>query len=278
MMAKRKDNGMNIGYPNDQGQNGGRHLPEGFCCWIALSLILASMILGCAAGHEETRKQSEAYRNIGEAYLAQGNITAGLQQLLQAEKIYADDPYLQNDLGIAYLGKNRPDLAIVHFEKAVSLKADYAPAINNLGTAYMAMKNWDQAIAAFQRITDDLLYATPHYPLANIGMAYYHKQDYALAQGYFEKALKIDPGFPVAVKGLARTYVATGQSGRAIALLEDKVKLRPQAADLWLELGDLYLASQKTQKAADAFQTVMKLAPGTDLARTAEEKRSRIAK
>lgn len=274
MMANHKDNGMDIGCPANHGLQYARHRLHN--SWFVPSLIILSMVMGCAAGLEETRKQSEAFRNIGEAYLAQGNVTAGLQQLMQAEKIYADDPYLQNDLGIAYLGKNRPDLAIAHFEKAVSLKPNYAPAINNMGTAYMALKNWDQAIAAFQRITDDLLYATPHYPLANIGMAYYHKQEYALAQSYFEKALKIDPGFPIAIKGLARTYVAIGQSGRAIELLEDKLKLRPQAADLWLELGDLYLTNQKPLKAASAFQTVMKLAPGTDWARTAEEKRSRI--
>lgn len=243
--------------------------------WLACLLLV---FVGCAANFEETRKQSEAYRNIGEAYLAQGNATAALQELLRAETLYADDPYLQNDLGLAYLGKNRPELAVQHFQKAISLKPDYAPAINNLGTAYMAMKDYDRAIDAFRQITSDLLYATPHYPLANIGMAYYHKRQYTDAIPYFENALKIDPGFSVAVKGLSRTYAAMGQLQRAMALLEDKVKLRPQAADLWFELGDRYLEQGRVEQAANAYQTVVRLVPGTDMARLAEEKRSRLPK
>ncbi len=243
--------------------------------WLACLLLVFA---GCAANLEETRKQSEAYRNIGEAYLAQGNATAALGELLHAENLYPDDPYLQNDLGLAYLGKNRPELAVPHFQKAISLKPDYAPAINNLGTAYMAMKDYDRAIDVFRRITSDLLYATPHYPLANIGMAYYHKRQYVDAISYFEQALKIDPGFSVAVKGLARTYAAMGQPQRAVVLLEDKVKLRPQAADLWFELGDRYAEQGRMDQAANAYQTVIRLVPGTDMAKAAEEKRSRLPK
>jgi len=242
---------------------------------------LACLLLifaGCATHFEETRKQSEAYRNIGEAYLAQGNATAALQELLRAEKLYPDDPYLQNDLGLAYLGKNRPELAVQHFQKAISLKPDYAPAINNLGTAYLAMKDYDRAIDAFRQITSNLLYGTPHYPLANIGMAYFYKKQYIEAVSYFEEALKIDPGFSIAVKGLARTYAAMGQPQRAVALLEDKVRLRPQAADVWFELGDCYAEQGRIEQAANAYQTVIRLVPGTDMARMAEEKRGNLRK
>uniref|UniRef100_A0A7C4RTQ9 Tetratricopeptide repeat protein n=1 Tax=Desulfatirhabdium butyrativorans TaxID=340467 RepID=A0A7C4RTQ9_9BACT len=252
-----------------------RNVPHHLVVWLVWLLWIFA---GCAANFEETRRQAEAYRNIGEAYLAQGNATAALQELLRAEKLYSDDPYLQNDLGLAYLGKNRPELAVPHFQKAVSLKPDYAPAINNLGTAYLAMKDYDRAIDAFRQITSNLLYATPHYPLANIGMAYFHKGRYIDAISYFEQALKIDPGFSIAVKGLARTYAAMGQPQRGMALLEDKVKLRPQAADLWLELGDRYAEQGRVEQAANAYQTVIRLVPGTDMARTAEEKRGSLPK
>ena len=236
------------------------------------------MLTSCAANLKETQKQSASYRNLGEAYLAQGNVTAALKEFLNAEKIYADDPFLQNDLGLAYLAKNKPDTAMEYFQKAIQLKPDYAPAMNNLGTVYMNLKDYDKAISCFEAITNDLLYATPHYPLTNLGICYYHKQNYDRSESYFHEALKILPGFPIALKGLAKTHMAQGKLASAISFLEDAVKNAPQAADIWYDLGSAYLENRQPDKAIGAFQKVVALAPSSDLAREAEIKIRSIKK
>ena len=116
--------------------------------WIA-GILVIGFLAGCAP-NENLRKQGESSRNLGEAYMAQGNYTAALKELLAAEQLTPDDPYLHNDLGLTYMAKDRLDLAIQHFKKALSLKPDYAPAMNNLGTAYLAQQNWDAAIVCFK--------------------------------------------------------------------------------------------------------------------------------
>jgi type IV pilus biogenesis/stability protein PilW len=241
-------------------------------------LLMPTFLLSCGANLMETQKQSESYRNLGEAYLAQGNTTAALKELLNAEKIYADDPFLQNDLGLVYLAKNRPEIAIDHFTKATRLKPDYAPAMNNLGTAYMAMKNYDRAISCFEAITNDLLYATPHYPMTNLGIAYYHKKAYDRSEIYFQKALKISPGFTIALKGLAKTQLAQGKTVSAISILEDGVKKAPSSADMLFDLASAYLENRETNKALETFEKVIRLAPSTDLAKEAEIKIRQIRK
>jgi len=151
---------------------------------LSLSLFLIFCIASCAANVEVRKKQEEASRNLGEAYMQQRDFSSALREFLKAEKIYSKDPLLQNDFGLAYMAKGRLDLAVKHFKKAVKLKPDYAPARNNLGTAYLAKKEWDVAIACFKEIVDDVLYATPHYPLTNLGWAYYNKQEYETWGGH----------------------------------------------------------------------------------------------
>ncbi len=238
--------------------------------WIA-GLLVIGFLSGCTP-NQNLKKQGESSRNMGEAYMSQGNYTLALKELMAAEKLIPDDPYLQNDLGLAYKGKDRLDLAIQHFKKAIVLKPNYAPAMNNLGTAYMEQQNWDEAIVCFKSITEDLLYATPHYPLSNLGLAYYHLKKYDLSEKYYQKALRVEPKFLPAIRGLSRTYQAQGKLSEAIALLEDGVNLLPKSPELYSELGAAYTAFKKYPAAAAAYARVIELSQtSTPLSREAQK-------
>jgi tetratricopeptide (TPR) repeat protein len=215
----------------------------------------------CAPSVEVRQKECEAQRNIGEAYMLQGNYTQALKELLEAEKIYADDYILQNYLGLAYLNKNKFDLAIAHFKKAIQLKPGYAPALNNLGTAYLMAKDWDRAIEIFEAVTKDLLYATPHYPLANLGYAYYNKKDYQKAEAYYRKALEIEPRYINALLGLGRTYIAALNLKEALTVLESAAKFYPQSAEVYFELATAYKLSGRYREAVWAYGRAGELSP-----------------
>ncbi len=238
--------------------------------WV-VGILVMGFLAGCGP-NENLRKQGESSRNLGEAYISQGNYTAALKELMDAEKLTPDDPYLQNDLGLAYMGKDRFDLAIQHFKKALTLKPNYAPAMNNLGTAYLAQQNWDAAISCFKSITGDLLYATPHYPLSNLGLAYYNQNKYDLSEKYYQQALKLEPRFLPAIWGLGRTYQAQGKFMEAISLLEDGVKMWPKSPELYSELGATYKAFKKYPEAAAAYARVIELShESSPLAREARK-------
>jgi type IV pilus assembly protein PilF len=225
--------------------------------WI-VGILVIGFLSGCVPS-ETLKKRGESSRNLGEAFMAQQNYTAALKELLAAEQLTPDDPYLHNDLGLTYIAKDRLDLAIQHFKKSLALKTDYAPAMNNLGTAYLAQQNWDAAILCFKAIGGDLLYATPHFPLSNLGFAYYNQKKYDLSAKYYQEALKIEPGFPTAIRGLGRTYQAQGKRVEAIALLEEGVKRFPRSPELYSELGTAYMASNNYPAAAAAYAKVIEL-------------------
>jgi len=226
---------------------------------------------------ELLKRQGEAGRLVGEAYMSQNDYTAALNELLKAEKTYPNDPHLHNDLGLVYMAKDQLFLAIEHFKKAVDLKTDYAPARNNLGTAYLAMKNWDSAIICFKEVSRDLLYATPHYPLTNLGWAYYNKNEFALAEQFYREALKIDPNYPIALRGLGLTYLAIGKPHDAVNFFEKAAKYS-RFPELFSDLAGAYAVLKEYNKALLFYKKVIDIAPGSQLAVEAQNEIARIQK
>jgi len=245
--------------------------------YLIITAILFLCLASCSDKNLEIqkRRQGESSRNVGEAYMGEGNYTLALKEFLKAQELYPDDPILQNDLGLAYMGKEKLEIALEHFKKAIQLAPDYAPAKNNLGTAYLAKKDWDAAITAFKEVTEDILYATPHFPFSNLGLAYYSKGDYENAEKYYLEAVKLQPDFVIALRGLGRTYLATEKSSKAVQYLEKSVESSFSGAkinpELYFDLAKAYVLSKNNKKAVDAYKKAIALSPDTPLAKEAEK-------
>lgn len=246
--------------------------PHPWLVFIALFAVLSA----CALPDQDIMKRQQAQRVYGEAYMDKGDFTAALRELLKAEKLYADDHLLQHDIGKVYMAKGKPELAVARFKRALELKPDYSPAKNDLGLAYMALKDWDAAIVSFKSISDDLLYATQHFPLVNLGHAYFNKHEYDLAIQSYQKALELAPKFINAMLGLSRTYLAQGRQEDAVRILEKAAAVAPDAALVHLDLGRAYMTVKETTKAKNAFKKVVELSPDTPLAEQAKKELARL--
>ena len=262
--------------------------------WPVYLFLIIFFIASCG-GAQLRKKQAETSRKLGEAYLQDQNYTYALREFLKAEELYPDDHLLQNYLGIAYRQKGKPDLAIKHFKKSLKLKHDYAPARNNMGAAYFDKKDWDGAIACYKEVAGDLLYATPHYPLYNLGRAYYEKKEYKLSEKYYLAAIEKKPNYFDALYGLGQTYIAMGKIPEAAAALESIVRQTPKFgyedfdlsgnyrltakykfAEVYFDLGEVYQLLRKYRKAYSAYNKVIKLAPKTFLAANAKKEIKRL--
>lgn len=245
----------------------------------ASCMVLVFFLASCTTKNmEKEKKVAEKTRVLGEAYLRDQKYTDALREFLKAEAIYPDDHILQDDLGLVYLAKGRYDLAIRHFKKALELKDDYTPARNNLGNAYAADKDWDRAIEQYQIASSNLLYATPYYPLSNLGFVYYQKKEYDLSEQYYLKALEIRRDFVGALHGLAKTYLATGRVSEAIDKLEKAIEISPDAAFVYFDLANAYRQNRDFKKAYTLYNKVLELDPNTPLADKALEEARKIEK
>ncbi|NNL77851.1 MAG: tetratricopeptide repeat protein [Desulfobacterales bacterium] len=239
--------------------------------------LLMIFVFACTTKNIQDQKlKADASRRLGEEYLRLGKFRNALRELVKAEALYPDDYLLQDDLGLAYHYLGKQGLAISHFKKALEIKEDYAPARNNLGNAYAAQEDWDKAIEQYKIVSSDLIYATPEFPLSNLGFAYYQIQEYTLSEKYYKKALKVKPTFVNALHGLAKTYLATGQIAEAVARLEKAVKVSPKSAYVHFELANAYRMRQEYQKAYATYQKVVQLDPDSPLADQAMQEAHQI--
>jgi type IV pilus assembly protein PilF len=210
---------------------------------------------------QRDEQMAAAIREIGEAYMQQGDYTAALRELLRAEELNPADPFTHNSLGLSYMARNRIPDAIMHFKKAVVLKPSYTPARNNLGVAYMRTGEWDPAIAIFKEISKDVLYAAPQNPLSNLGFAYYNKGEYSTSLNYYNEALKLQPDFINALLGAGRTHVAMNQGRPALGYLEKAVQLESRLPDIHYWLAEAYLLTGQNERARASYEKVVELAP-----------------
>ena len=244
---------------------------------LVIIFLLSFIIPSCTASHSQPNKIkiAQAITKEGNIFQNQGNYTAALGKFLEAEKTLPNDPYLHNSLGLAYMGKKRDDLAMASFKKALSLKPDYIEAVNNLGAVYLRQGKWDMAIKNFNRVVEDLLYSTPHFPLSNIGWAYLGKKEFQQAKTYFTKALDELPWFTAASHGLAQVYLQTNQADQAMDYLYKCLHRSPDTAILHADLAQAYEAKGLTQQAIRSWKLVLKLVPERSaLAKKAEIKLS----
>jgi len=250
---------------------------KNFIC--GMVLLLTTLSIGACAGQsaQENSRLAESKRNIGEAYMRQGDYTSALRELLAAEKMNPDDAFTQHDLGLCYREKNLMVDALAHLNKAVSLKPSYTPARNSLGRVYLEVGELDKAIAIFKEITKDALYATPHFPLANLGLAYYKKGDYATALEYYHKALKLEPNFVFALHGLGSTYLAMNKGRLALGYLEKALQLAPKVAEIHFEYAEANLLVGRTAQARISYENAIDLAgPESDVTAKARQRLNSI--
>lgn len=238
-----------------------------------LTLLLAvvfSMLLGGCTTLSSTGKPASYHYQMGLSYLGEKNYTAALQELLEAEKLDADNPEVLYNLGLAYLGKRRPDLSLPKFTRAISLKPNFSAARNDLGVAYLELKQWDQAIQQFKLVKDDLLYPQHDNAMINLGLAYLGKGDYpkALEELYAVRATA--PRNPIVHVAIGRVLAAQDKTPQAIAEFRRALDIYPDYALAHYHLG---LALMKTDLVAArrAFSEVVRIVPEAEISRSAQE-------
>ncbi len=239
---------------------------------LAICLLL---IASCATKPKgpDPKKVALATQREGEMYVAQGRYSLALQKLLVAEKELSNDPFLKNSLGLAYMGKEKYKLAEQTFRKALKISPDYVAAKNNLGATLLKQEEYNQAIKIFEEVLDNILYATPHFPLSNLGWCYLGKRKYAAALRYFEKALDFSPLYTTAMHGKAQTYIQSLQIETAINYLDKSLRNKHDSAILHADLAEAYESIGAYKKAKISWHTVLRLVKyNTPLARKAEKR------
>jgi tetratricopeptide (TPR) repeat protein len=179
-------------------------------------------------------KNVEARLLLGSLLAERGDRAGALEQLTEGVRLTPRSAEAQNALGEAYNRFNEPKTARIYFEKAVALDPGFAAAQVNLGLV--------------------LLQAS----------------EYIASTEHFEKAVrtfgsKPDAAYPQYL--WAKALAALNDPKNAVQHLEQAVKLNPDMAEAWADLGQQRKLVQDDAGALLAEKRAVQLNPDDEIAR-----------
>lgn len=166
--------------------------------------------------------------------------------------------------------------ADAHFQAALEVDGSYAEALSNRGSVALQLGEYRRARELFEEALE-----TPHRLVdigltrANLGWAYFHLGDHALAAKALRQALQFSPSMCVAKYRLGRVYFARQEWNKALEQLGAVVESRScpmQEAHLYLLETHARLGNHEA--AAAALASCEALAPRSCIAVQCRAKRN----
>ena len=226
-------------------------------------------------------KMPGLHQDIAFALLEAGRYREAIKELQEELKFSPQSRTALNLLGQCYLQLKEYHKAGKTYLKVIEIDPKNATAYYGLVTVYTRLKQLDKVkeyMAQFRILRKDGMHLirggysqiydltqmhSGVVPLILDASALYRGHDnLKKADSLLEWAIRLDPGKAVAyMKGQVISRQMKLQDSQALALIEKVAELEPDNADNYLAIGILSLKVSKLDKAEDAFERTIELAP-----------------
>ncbi len=175
--------------------------------WLRTAGLAALIVMfgACATVGQRTDNARAAAINakLGLAYMKQNHMALAETKLTRALEQAPNSSlaHWANALFHERLGNDK--LAEKHFRKAVRLNPKDPGARNGYGAFLCRQGRVQAGLAQFQALADDPEYVTPEVALTNAGKCLLKSGDDVGAEGYFRRALEVNPRYPSALFEMA---------------------------------------------------------------------------
>lgn len=184
-----------------------------------------------SAGQNRARVHTE----LAAGYFTRAQYAIALEELRAA--ISADNRYAPayNMLGLVYMELREDKPAEENFRRAIQLAPNESESHNNYGWFLCTRNRIEPALAEFNEALRNPLYSAPERALSNAGICALKAGKVSAAEGYFTRALRIQPSQPGALASLAEIYYRQERYTESRALLSRYFEAsQPTPATLWL--------------------------------------------
>lgn len=167
-----------------------------------------------------------AYSGLADSYVMSYWYTpmssneAFVKARLAAEKaVQLDDTLSEAHTSLAAVAENEWnwELAETEYRRAIALNPNYATAHHWYALHLLGLNKPEQAIAEIKQAREGDPLSLPIN--ADVGYVFYCARRYEEAIAEYRKALELNSAFPMALQGLAQTYVKAGKPKDAVALI-----------------------------------------------------------
>ncbi len=226
--------------------------------------ILLCLICGSGCNHtpspEKPQLSDEFYENLLISFTARDYrlVKEGLQKITEAGIDDKRTLYLGAMLALIERDQEK---AVLNLKAALAIDPEYAEAHNTLGTIYMQQKQFATAETEFIEASNNALYQTPEKAYHNLGNLYQQQNKKEQAKNCYFKALELNRDYFPSYYELSRLYFDIDKLEFAAQEIEKARQLSPEHPGVWLQIGKIKNAQQKTALAIEAFKQVIKLQP-----------------
>ncbi|MBL8176038.1 MAG: tetratricopeptide repeat protein, partial [Bryobacterales bacterium] len=199
------------------------------------------------------------WQQLGSALRAGGQLEEASAALKRALALGVKNAAAWHELALTYRAQDKMQDAVSAMMQAIALDPDLPEPHSNLGNIFLESGDGGRAIAAFReaiRIQPD--YVDAHGNLAAVLAA---NGDMEGARDHFDTALRLRPRNAGTRYNFAMALGRAGETDEAQWQLEQSLKDDPTFSDAHLLLGDLLLAREQGQAAAERFRQALRLLP-----------------
>jgi type IV pilus assembly protein PilF len=222
---------------------------------LALALQVAGA-LGCAtttpATQAERDRKVRSHYELAVNHLKEGRTGIAIRELLAAEALDPQDPWIQLALAESYRLKAHNAEAEHHLKRALAIRPDLHAAELNLSALYIQTERYEDAIEASDELLADATFAAPWKALTNKGYALYRLQRRAEARETLGQALEYHEHFWPARLDLAILDQDEGRHLEALEGLEAVLGQKPGAiarAEVNYRMATIYISLGNRAKA-----------------------------
>ena len=198
--------------------------------------------------------------------LGLGHALIKLGRADKAQKVYKAwlkaDPQ-DRQVRMAYVGALRDGgdgpQALEEVRALLAQNSHDVEAFNALGLVYKKTKRWALAETAFRRALE--LDPKAAYVWNNIGLLSLEQGDDVAAFSSFRKATDIDGGYVASLLNQAVVYLDSGAYDKALAVLEQAVKAKPDDPDVHVALGVAQRGVKRFDDAVTSYNRSLELHP-----------------
>jgi tetratricopeptide (TPR) repeat protein/glycosyltransferase involved in cell wall biosynthesis len=200
----------------------------------------------------------DALHLLGVLELQRGRHQAAADWILQAIRVSPNTGFYHNNLGVAHRNLGRLAEAAACFQTATRLQPASYDAHFNLGAALQGLQRVDAAIAAYEKALS--LNKNPGV-LNNLGVAWLDRREFPKAIACLEQALKLQPGHADALYNLASALQESGQPEKALPYYEKRAALPHPPPALPRQLALAFQQSNRWQEAESWYRKALEEQP-----------------
>lgn len=188
----------------------------------------------------------------------EGHCDLAIPHFENAGQLLKSRPDAQRAYGVCLMELKQPEKAIAIFQEVVATYPDDPAARRTLASMYLATGQPQAALTAFQ----PLLAGNPDVSSMRLGAAVYEaNKDTPNAVKLLRQAIVQDPRNVALYVDFANIALAHQSFQAGIDMIDTGIHLRPDAADLYLARGVLYVQIANYEKAEADFEKADQLDP-----------------